>query len=106
QAVRRVRGPVRPDDQGRVRGQAPPDALDGEAAAVLAGAAAVGNEAVALDADRELRLRDLDRDVRGEARRVRQAVVAVVLGGAAPGADDQLIEDEAAAARRPVGAEE
>src|SRR5438034_9632508 len=63
QAVRRVRSPVGPDDQGRVGGQAPPDALDREAAAVLAGAAAVRNEAVALDVDWKLRLGYLDRDV-------------------------------------------
>ena len=37
------------------------------------GAAAVGDEPVALDHDRELGLGDLDRDVRGEARRVRQS---------------------------------
>ena len=70
------------------------------------GAARVGHEPVALDHDRELGLRDLDRDVRGEARRVRQPVVAVVLGRAAPGADDELVEDEAVAAVGALGAED
>ena len=70
-----------------------------------AGAARVGHEPVPLDHDRVLGLGDLDRDVRGEARRVREAVVAVGLRRAAPGADDELVEDEALAVG-PLGAED
>ena len=85
--------------------EAAPDALDGEPAAVEAGAAGVGHEPVALDDDRVLLLGHLDGDVRGEARRIREPVVAVRLRRAAPRADDELVEDEAAAAG-PVGAED
>ena len=73
---------------------------------MLAGAARVGHEPVALDDDRELRLGHLDRDVRGEAGRIREPVVAVADGRAAPGADDELVEDEAIAALGTVGAED
>ena len=105
EAVGRVLGPVGADDQRRARREAAPDALDREAAAVQAGAARVGHEPVPLDHDRVLGLGDLDRDVRGEARRVREAVVAVRLRRAAPGADDELVEDEALAVG-PFGAED
>src|SRR4051794_37219923 len=74
---------------------------------MLAGTARVGNEPVALDDDRELRLRHLDRDVRREAGRVGEAVVAVPDRSPAPGADDELVEDEPAAITlEAVGAED
>ena len=48
--------------------------------------------------DRELRLGHLDRDVRSQAGGVREAVVAVAGRRPAPGADDELVEDEPVAA--------
>ena len=86
--------PVGAHLQRRVRHERPPRALDREPAAEQARPAAVGNEPVALDPDRELRLGHLDRDVRRRRRRVAEPVVAVGGRPRAPGADDELEVDE------------
>ena len=70
------------------------------------GPAGVGHEPVPLDDDRELRLRHLDGDVRGEAGGVREPVVPVPGRRAAPRPDDQLVVDVPVAAAGPVGAED
>ena len=94
EAVRAVHLPVGAHVERRVRRDAPPDALDREPAAEAARAARVGDEAVALDDDRPLGLGDLDRHVRDRRARVREPVVAVATGPAAPRADDELVVDE------------
>ena len=92
--------PVGADVDGRVGHERAPDALDREPAAVAAGAARVGDEAVALDHDRPVALGELDRDVRHARARVREPVVPVGDRAAAPRPDDELAVDERLAARR------
>ena len=79
-------GPVEEgvDDDLR-RGDAE-DARAGETAAVLAGAAGVGAQGVALDDEGVLRLQDLDRRVAAVAVVRAEDAVAVVVDGAAPAA--------------------
>ena len=98
EAVGPVHLAVRAHLQQRVRHQRPPDALDREAAAEPPRAAGVGHEAVALDQDRPVGLGHLDGDVGHARARVREAVVAVGDGPAAPRPDDQLAVDERLAA--------
>ena len=78
-------------------------ALERQAAPMLTGAPRVGDVAVPLDPDRDRRLEHLDRDVADVRPEVRNAVLALVVGLAAPRAGHQLDDREALTAGAQAG---
>ena len=84
---------IRADGQVGFALQQLPCALDGEASAELAGAAAVVCQTVAQYPDPLLRFGFFDRDIAGDVGRIAQAVVAIAVGPAAPGPGQQLVVD-------------
>ena len=86
--------PVGANLEGGGGDERPPAALDRETPAVTARAAAVGDEPVALDHDRELGLGNLDRDVRRGCSRVAQPIIAVCGRSRTPRPDHELEVDE------------
>src|SRR6185369_5881054 len=74
-------------------------APDADAAAIAAGAAAVGHEGIFLDAHGMLGLHDLDRHVGEVLRGVGHRLQAILVGPAAPGAADHVDDDERLAVR-------